>query len=324
MSESEEDFAALFEASVKARRFERGQTIEGRIVAIGPEVAFVDVGGKGEADDRPGRAEGPGRQARSRRRRPHPGRCRVHRGRARRCRASWPWRRRRAGSSRTRFVPACPWKARWSGRSRAATKCASPASARSAHSRRSTPSAPRIRRCTKATSTSSASSNSRMAARTSSCRGGRCSKTSSASTRPSSGERSSPGAVITGRVASVRDFGAFIDLGAGVQGLLHVSEMGWSRVADTSQVVKPGDEITVKVLRVDDDGQKIALGIEAVDGRSVDGRRVHLRGGSGAHGPRHARGGFRRVRRARARRRSVGARVHVCAHRTGGRAGPDR
>src|SRR5207249_11650019 len=44
------------------------------------------------------------------------------------------------------------------------------------------------------------------------------------------------GAVMTGRVTSVREFGAFVDLGAGVQGLLHVSEMGWSRV-DTSQVV---------------------------------------------------------------------------------------
>jgi small subunit ribosomal protein S1 len=70
------------------------------------------------------------------------------------------------------------------------------------------------------------------------------------------------GAVMTGRVVSVRDFGAFIDLGGGVQGLLHVSEMGWSRVADTSQVVKPGDEITVKVLHVDDDTQKISLGLK--------------------------------------------------------------
>jgi small subunit ribosomal protein S1 len=47
-----------------------------------------------------------------------------------------------------------------------------------------------------------------------------------------------------------------------VQGLLHVSEMGWSRVSDTSQVVKPGEEITVKVLRVEDDGQKISLGLK--------------------------------------------------------------
>jgi len=65
------------------------------------------------------------------------------------------------------------------------------------------------------------------------------------------------GAVMTGRVTSVREFGAFVDLGGGVQGLLHVSEMGWSRVSDTSQVVKPGDEITVKVLRVDDDSPPI-------------------------------------------------------------------
>jgi small subunit ribosomal protein S1 len=63
-------------------------------------------------------------------------------------------------------------------------------------------------------------------------------------------------------VTSVRDFGAFVDLGAGVQGLLHVSEMGWSRVSDPSQVVKPGEEITVKVLRIDDVTQKIALGLK--------------------------------------------------------------
>ena len=68
--------------------------------------------------------------------------------------------------------------------------------------------------------------------------------------------------MLTGRVTSVREFGAFIDLGAGVQGLLHVSEMGWSRVSDTSQVVTPGEEITVKVLRVDDDTQKITLGLK--------------------------------------------------------------
>ena len=68
--------------------------------------------------------------------------------------------------------------------------------------------------------------------------------------------------MLTGRVVSVREFGAFVDLGGGVQGLLHVSEMGWSRVADASQVVKPGDEITVKVLRIDDENSKIALGLK--------------------------------------------------------------
>jgi small subunit ribosomal protein S1 len=71
-----------------------------------------------------------------------------------------------------------------------------------------------------------------------------------------------PGAVLTGHVTSIRDFGAFIDLGAGIQGLLHVSEMSWSRVSNPSEIVKPGEEITVKVLRVDDDKQKISLGLK--------------------------------------------------------------
>jgi len=70
------------------------------------------------------------------------------------------------------------------------------------------------------------------------------------------------GATITGRVASVRDFGAFIDLGAGVQGLLHVSEMGWSRVTDPASIVRVGEEITVRVLRVDNDGERLALGLK--------------------------------------------------------------
>src|SRR5262245_35175006 len=71
-----------------------------------------------------------------------------------------------------------------------------------------------------------------------------------------------PGAVLTGRVVSVSDFGAFVDLGGGIQGLLHVSEMGWSRTTNPNDMVAPGEEITVKVLRVDEATQKIALGLK--------------------------------------------------------------
>jgi small subunit ribosomal protein S1 len=70
-----------------------------------------------------------------------------------------------------------------------------------------------------------------------------------------------PGAVLSGRVASVMAYGAFVDLGGGIQGLLHVSEMGWSRVGNPTDIVRPGDTITVKVLRVEDGG-KIALGLK--------------------------------------------------------------
>jgi small subunit ribosomal protein S1 len=63
-------------------------------------------------------------------------------------------------------------------------------------------------------------------------------------------------------VVSVRDFGAFVELGAGVQGLLHISEMGWARVSDAARVVTPGETITVKVLRVDEATQKVSLGLK--------------------------------------------------------------
>jgi len=71
-----------------------------------------------------------------------------------------------------------------------------------------------------------------------------------------------PGAVLQGRVVSVREYGAFVDLGGGIQGLLHVSDMGWSRLSDAAQAVAAGDEVTVKVLRVDEATQKIALGVK--------------------------------------------------------------
>jgi small subunit ribosomal protein S1 len=74
-----------------------------------------------------------------------------------------------------------------------------------------------------------------------------------------------PGAVLPGRVVSVPAFGAFVDLGGGIQGLLHVSEMSWSRVTTPGEVVAAGDQITVKVLRVDDGTGKISLGLKQLD-----------------------------------------------------------
>ena len=61
---------------------------------------------------------------------------------------------------------------------------------------------------------------------------------------------------------SVLDFGAFVDLGARIQGLLHVSEMSWSRNTTPGAIVAVGDQITVKVLRVDDATGKISLGLK--------------------------------------------------------------
>ena len=71
-----------------------------------------------------------------------------------------------------------------------------------------------------------------------------------------------PGAVLPGRVASVTKFGAFVDLGGGVQGLLHVSEMGWSRVSSPSEIVESGQSLMVEVVKVDEEGRRISLSLK--------------------------------------------------------------
>lgn len=78
-------------------------------------------------------------------------------------------------------------------------------------------------------------------------------------------ERFPVGTRISGRVASVADYGAFVELEPGVEGLVHVSEMSWSkRVKHPSKVVNPGDLVEVEVLSVDPKARRISLGMKQV------------------------------------------------------------
>ena len=260
MSDSSEDFAAMFEASIKARRFEKGQTIEGTIVAIGPEVAFVDVGGKGEATieveelkDADGDidvAVGDRIQAMvvstsggltlSRR---------LARGAATDRQLEDAFRAGLPVEGKVERAVKGGFEVRI-GRARAFCPI----------SQMDTPRAPsvpheghvyefRIIEYKDEGRNLVVSRRALIEERD---------KERAAEVRRSI----VAGAVVTGRVASVRDFGVFVDLGGGVQGLLHVSEIGWSRVDDPSQMFTPGDEITVKVLNVDEQKQKISLGLK--------------------------------------------------------------
>jgi len=71
------------------------------------------------------------------------------------------------------------------------------------------------------------------------------------------------GEIREGEVKRVTDYGAFVDIG-GIDGLLHVSEMSWKRVADPREVVKEGDKIEVAVLKVDHARGRISLGLRQV------------------------------------------------------------
>lgn len=70
-----------------------------------------------------------------------------------------------------------------------------------------------------------------------------------------------PGQVLDGTVQRLTDFGVFVDIG-GVDGLVHVSELAWNRVEKPSDVVKEGDKVKVKVLKVDKENERISLSIK--------------------------------------------------------------
>lgn len=74
-------------------------------------------------------------------------------------------------------------------------------------------------------------------------------------------ERLVEGAEIVGRIKNLTDYGAFVDLG-GMDGLLHVTDLSWGRVARPSDVVRVGQEVKVKVLKYDRDKQRVSLGLK--------------------------------------------------------------
>jgi small subunit ribosomal protein S1 len=261
VSEPDEDFASMFEASLKAKRVEKGQTIEGTIVAIGQKVAFVNIGGKGEAQIEIAELKN------------DEGAFEVAVGdRIQAMVVSTEGgltlsRRLTRGAATQRqledaFAAGLPVE----GKVERAVKGGY--EVRIARQRAFCP----MSQIDIVRTNNPAEHEGRVYTfRIIEYKEGGRNLIVSRRTLLEEEQRASAveirrsivaGAVLTGRVTSVREFGAFVDLGAGVQGLLHASEMAWSRVSDTSQIVTPGEEITVKVLRVDNDTQKIALGLK--------------------------------------------------------------
>jgi small subunit ribosomal protein S1 len=261
MSEPEEDFAAMFAASLQAKQFERGQTIEGTIVAIGPEVAFVDVGGKGEAVVDVGElknADGVVEVAVG---------DRIH-ATVVSTAGGLTLSRKLARGHVTDQQLADAFQSGLPVEGKVERTVKGGYEVRLARQRAFCP----ISQIDVARTTDPEIHVGRVYAfRIVEYKdGGRNLVVSRRAVLEEEQQAHAaeirraivPGAVLTGRVVSVRDFGAFVNLGAGIQGLLHVSEIGWSRVSDPAEMLAAGEEITVKVLRVDDDGQRIALGLK--------------------------------------------------------------
>lgn len=100
------------------------------------------------------------------------------------------------------------------------------------------------------------------------------------------------GEVVSGRVTKLMEFGAFVEITEGVEGLVHISELSWQRVAKTSDAIQPNTVVQVKVLKVDKDARKISLSVKQTkdaptrDGAGPGGGRGGPGGGGRGRGRR--------------------------------------
>ena len=94
-------------------------------------------------------------------------------------------------------------------------------------------------------------------------------------------EKYQPGQVVSGTVTKITNFGVFVGLEDGLEGLLHISELADHKVENPEDVVKVGDKIEVKILRVDTDDRKIGLSKKRVDWADDDLSDVAAEAGGG-------------------------------------------
>ncbi|MGV2496818.1 30S ribosomal protein S1 [Pelagerythrobacter aerophilus] len=83
-------------------------------------------------------------------------------------------------------------------------------------------------------------------------------------------DKLSEGQVIEGVVKNITDYGAFVDLG-GIDGLLHVTDMSYKRVNHPSEVINIGDTVTVQIIRINEETQRISLGMKQLESDPWDG-----------------------------------------------------
>jgi small subunit ribosomal protein S1 len=82
------------------------------------------------------------------------------------------------------------------------------------------------------------------------------------------------GDVVEGKVTKIVAFGAFVQILPGVEGLVHISELAQHHVESPAEVVRPGDELKVKILEVDDSRRRLSLSVKRVEGQELPTREV--------------------------------------------------
>ena len=75
-------------------------------------------------------------------------------------------------------------------------------------------------------------------------------------------ETHKPGTIFEGRITNITDFGLFVELESGIEGLVHINDISWRRIRHPSDMYNIGDELTVKVLSFDREKERVSLGIK--------------------------------------------------------------
>ena len=82
------------------------------------------------------------------------------------------------------------------------------------------------------------------------------------------------GSICKGKVTRVVDFGCFVEIAPGIEGLVHVSQLRDERIEHPRDVVKPGDELSVKVIDIEPDARRVALSVKAAQHEDFDYRET--------------------------------------------------
>ena len=116
-----------------------------------------------------------------------------------------------------------------------------------------------------------------------------------------------PGTLVKGKVRNMTAYGAFVEIEEGIDGMIHVSDMSWTRkINQPSEVLKKGDEVEAAVIDIDKQEPAHQPGHETARRRSVEGHRSEVQDRRSGHGQGHEVGVVWRVRAAQGRHRRVG------------------
>jgi small subunit ribosomal protein S1 len=111
---------------------------------------------------------------------------------------------------------------------------------------------------------------------------------------------------VEGKVRNLTSFGAFVEIEPGIDGLIHISDMSWTkRVQHPSEVLRKGDDVSVLVLGVDPENKRISLGLKQTQDDPWDELASAVRRGRREGRQGRAAAGGRRGRRSRRRRRGL-------------------